>query len=148
MTDKLVVPATASEELQLRYDIIIPDRQLLDAPADHVGGAAPIASEEQTRPDKIAEIHFDECIPATDRLDYVIAASSGLLTAALDVLWVGEFSLTDAQAWGRKEANSFVMKVARSKGYKGNDLSGAIRKLESLFKVANDQVTSEFGGGL
>jgi hypothetical protein len=148
VTGKLAVPATASEELQLRYDIIIPDRQLLDAPADYVGGAAPTASEEQTRPDEIAEIHFDEYIPATDRLDYVIAASSGLLTAALDVLWVGEFSLTGAQAWGREEANSFVMKVARSKGYRGNDLSGAIRKLESLFKIANDQVTSELGGSL
>ena len=40
------------------------------------------------------------------------------------------------------------MKVARSKGYRGNDLSGAIRKLESLFKIANDQVTSELGGSL
>lgn len=96
----------------------------------------------------VVDVQFDPNVKKADKWDYIVAASSGVLTAALDVLWTGDFSLTDAQNWGREKTNGFVLKIAQSLGYKGNDLSGAIAFLEKKFPIAADKVTADFGGGL
>jgi hypothetical protein len=85
---------------------------------------------------------------SADKLDYQIAALIGTLTAAFDIFWVGDFSLADAQSWGRKEVNDFVLKVSQSKGFKGTNLDGAIKYLEKSYKIPSDRLTPEFGGGL
>jgi hypothetical protein len=91
---------------------------------------------------------FETDDASADKLDYQIAAFSGTLAAAFDIFWVGDFSLSDAQTWGRKKVSDFVLKVSQSKGYKGTELDGAIRYLEKFFKIPSDRLTNEFGGGL
>ena len=85
---------------------------------------------------------------AADKTDYIIAAASGIPTGIIDSLWVGEFSLSEAQDWGRSKTNSFVIKVAQIRGYGKNDLEGAIRHLEIMAPIPSDQLTSIWGGGL
>lgn len=82
-----------------------------------------------------------------DKWDTIVAISSGALTAALDVFFVEDISLSDAHTWGTEKTKDFVIKVAKLRGYKGENLSGAIRKLEDDFPMAGDKLTSDFGGG-
>ncbi|MCH5256163.1 MAG: hypothetical protein J1D87_02675 [Lachnospiraceae bacterium] len=82
-----------------------------------------------------------------DKYDVALSISSGALTAAMDVLWVGDISLADAHEWGSDKIDNFVMKVAKSKGYKGNDIAGVIKKLEDDFPMDGDLLTKEFGSG-
>ena len=83
-----------------------------------------------------------------DKYDVALAVSSGALTAALDIIWVNDISFADAHTWGRGQVDNFVMKVAKSKGYSGNDISGAIKKLEDDFPMDGDLLSDKFGGGL
>lgn len=83
-----------------------------------------------------------------DKTDYLIASSCGILAGLLDVLWVDEFSLKGAQSWGNDRINRFVVKTAQLRGYKKDELSGAIRYLEGKYHIPTDKVTNEYGGGL
>lgn len=107
------------DESKASYDILIENRQIFEA---------------------------DDA--SADKLDYEIAAFSGTLTAAIDIFWVGDFSLSNAQSWGRKKVSDFVLKVSQSKGYKGTELDDAIKYLEKAYKIPSDRLTPEFGGGL
>ena len=75
-----------------------------------------------------------------DTIDYIIAVSSGVIAALIDSLWVGEFSFERGKAWSNQKVNEVVMKVAKSQGYKGNRLKGAIDRLEETFKFPSDNV--------
>lgn len=83
-----------------------------------------------------------------DKFDYAVAVGSGILAGAVDNLFVGEFSLQEADKWGNEKVNDFVLKVAQSQGYTGTDLADAIKKLEQDFPIAADKATNQFGGGL
>ena len=83
-----------------------------------------------------------------DKTDYIVAASCGVLTGLMDSFWVGEFSLSSAQDWGRTKANGFVVKVAQKRGYTRSELEGAIRFLEKDAPIPSDQLTVIWGGGL
>lgn len=83
-----------------------------------------------------------------DKVDYMAAASSGIITAAMDILWVGEFSLINAQNIGTDYINKFVISFARARGCSKSDLKECIRFLEKEYPLASDKLTSEFGGGL
>lgn len=83
-----------------------------------------------------------------DTLDYLVAACSGLLCGALDVLWVGEFDLSRGRAASSEAINGLVTRIARAVGCDGNDLQGAVRFLEKLAPIPSDASTSDFGGGL
>lgn len=83
-----------------------------------------------------------------DKFDCSIAASIGLLTGAIDIFWVGEFSLLEAQTWGRKHVNQLVIKISQLQGYPKDDLEGAIKYLEKKFPNPSDKLTPNFGGGL
>ena len=105
--------------------------------------AAEIHSEVRVTT-KISDVDFDKA----DKTDYIVAASCGVLTGLLDAFWVGEFSLSSAQEWGRSKANSFVIKVARMRGYGKDELDGAIRFLEKDAPIPSDQLAAIWGGGL
>lgn len=88
-------------------------------------------------------------------LDYGIAAASGLLTGALSILWMKEFSLENAKEIGDEQANKWVVNIAKSQGFKpkvGDSeediLRKAIRHLENKFPSLGDKLTNEFGCGL
>ncbi|MCR5797108.1 MAG: hypothetical protein K6G63_04230 [Eubacterium sp.] len=92
---------------------------------------------------KLSLSEFDQ----PDKTDYLVAAACGVLTGILDSLWVGKFSLRDAQEWGRTNINGFVIKVAQSRGYKKDSLEGAIKYLEDKAPMVTDSLTNEWGGG-
>ena len=89
-----------------------------------------------------------------DKTDCLIAASSGILTAMLDILWVGEFSLRYAQDVGTEQINNLVISIAKrdsiSKGKRcpKDDLKSCIRYLEKEYPLASDKLTNEFGNSL
>lgn len=83
-----------------------------------------------------------------DGLDYMIAVASGILAGAIDIIFVEDFSLEKANEWGTEKTNNFVVKMAQKKGYKGNDLAGAVSWLEDHYHIAADGATGAFGGGL
>lgn len=81
-------------------------------------------------------------------LDYLIAAGSGILAGMVDLFYVGEFSLSDANKKGEESVKNFVMKMAKLRGYEGDDFVGAVRYLEKEAPIPADKATNLFGGGL
>ena len=104
-----------------------------------------VGTDEEFR---LSEDKEEFCYDEPDRTDYYIAASCGVLAGILDSFWVGSFSLPKAQDWGREQVNQFVIKVAKMRGYRKNELGGAIRFLEKDAPIPSDQLTSIWGGGL
>jgi len=90
----------------------------------------------------------DTSVIIADKSDCLIAASVGVLTGMMDVFWVGELSLLNAQSWGQTQVNLFVVKVAQFQGYDKGGLRGAIGYLEKKYPNPSDKLTSDFGGGL
>lgn len=83
-----------------------------------------------------------------DRFDYLVSIGSGVLCGALDILWVGSFSLERGRSIASNEIDGFVAKTAKLLGYKGDDLEGAVKFLEKKFPIPSDGNTPDFGGGL
>ena len=82
-----------------------------------------------------------------DSLDYILAVASGIVSGIIDSVWVGEFSIDQANQWGSKTVENFVVKMAQLQGYKKSDLCGAVSYLEDKAPIAADKVTNSFGGG-
>ncbi len=90
---------------------------------------------------------IDSLTNHADGIDYAIAVASGIVAGIIDSLWVGEFSVDRANQWGNDKTNDFVVKIAKSQGYKGDDIEGAIQFLERKYPIAADKATNDFGGG-
>ena len=82
-----------------------------------------------------------------DKLDIAVAVSSGVLSALIDSVFVGEFDLNKAHEWGKEKVEKFVRDVAKDNGFKGNTLSGAVKNVEKRFAFVGDKLTDVFGGG-
>ena len=83
----------------------------------------------------------------SDKLDYVMAVASGILSGMIDSFFVKEFSFDDGSKWGAETVNNFVIKVAQSQGFKGDELMDAVTFLEKKWHLAADKATNAFGGG-
>ena len=98
------------------------------------------------------DVYFctQKAMSETAKQYYLLAAGCGLIAAALDLLWVGDFNLSEAHEWGKDKTEKFVIHIAQKKGYKGDSIKGAIKKLEELneYKFIGDKATSVYGGGL
>ena len=109
------------------------------------------------------EFEFDDAVDKASRLDYGIAAGSGLLTGLLSVFLGKPLSVEEAAKIGGKEADKIVIDAARAFGCDlPNDkaifdkdgrcstevLAKAIKFLEDKFPIPQDKLTPEFGGGL
>ena len=46
-----------------------------------------------------------------DNLDYVVAIASGIACGLLDILWVGEFDLTNGRSIASDKVDAFVKKT-------------------------------------
>jgi hypothetical protein len=99
---------------------------------------------------KIDELNkeIDRLTNHADGLDYMVAVGSGILAGIVDSLWVGEFNFERGKAWSNEKVNRFVKNTAKSQGYKGDDLEGAIKHLENKYGAPSDSNTPAFGGGL
>ena len=96
----------------------------------------------------IVEDSWDANINKADKIDYLLAVASGTIAAAVDIFYTGEFSLVEGRQWGNDTINKFVKRMAKWNGYKGDDLSDAIKFMEKRFPLAADKNTPTFGGGL
>ena len=96
----------------------------------------------------VVDAKWDDRVDQADRLDYLIAVSSGAIAGLIDSFFVGEFSLSKANVWGKETINKLVVKIARFNGFQGKDLQAAILFLEKNFPFAADSLTPQFGGGL
>lgn len=102
--------------------------------------------ECQRRIDEI-NVDVDRLINHADGIDYMVAVGSGIIAGAIDILFVGEFSIEGAKNWGGEKINDFVIRIAKTQGYDKNDLGGAVQFLEKKFPIAADKVFNKFGGG-
>ena len=53
---------------------------------------------------------IDSLSSKADTLDYIVAASSGLLCGLLDVLWIGEFNLEEGRNIASEKVDGIVKK--------------------------------------
>ena len=90
---------------------------------------------------------IDNLTNHADGLDYMVAVGSGVLAGIIDIIFVADFSLDKANEWGNEKTNNFVVKIAQSQGYQGDDLYGAVKFLEDKYPIAADKATNDFGGG-
>lgn len=151
MSDLVATTSNMVDENPLvQYEIAFPRKPLL---LGSVGGGdvGTITSGEvyagvtETLDDHIEwEPHVDEA----DKLDYIVAVSSGVLAGLIDLFYVGAFSLDRASEWGKEQIDQVVKKVARIEGCQGDVLSDAIKTLEKNHPLAADGGTNNFGGGL
>lgn len=95
----------------------------------------------------IVEFTLSDTLSGIMKVDYAVAVASGIVSAAIDSICIGELSLKDARDWGEDKTNAFVIKVAKLCGFKGDDLDKAIRFMED-YGLAADKLTPDFGGGL
>lgn len=126
---------------------------------------SPAASDEPSilGPFEALEFEFDEAVDKASRLDYGVAAGSGLLTGLLSVLLGKTLSVGEAAKIGSKEADKIVVDAARAFGCdlpsdkalfdkdgrcSTEVLAKAINFLEDKFPIPQDKLTPEFGGGL
>ena len=84
-----------------------------------------------------------------DKLDYIVAIASGIACGILDILWVGDFDLTNGRNFVSYKVDDFVKKIAEMlEGKKMNDVKSAVKALEKRFPIPSDGNTPDFGGGL
>ena len=83
-----------------------------------------------------------------DKLDYFVAAASGILCGMLDILWVGEFSLSEGRELAQEQVDTIVKKTAKMLGSKDSDFRSCVEFLEKKFPIPSDGNTPDFGGGL
>ncbi len=83
-----------------------------------------------------------------DKFDYLVSIGSGVLCGALDILWVGEFSLERGRGIASDKIEGLVTKTAKMLGCKNDDLESAVKFLEKKFPIPSDGNTPDFGGGL
>lgn len=140
--------AIKNKELTVKYDVDIKtSKYLLEYTSGDENSKELITPSSETVVD-IVEDSWDKNINKADKIDYLLALASGTIAAAVDIFYTGEFSLEEAKRWGNEEINKFVKRIAKLNGYKGDDLSDAIRFMEKNFPLAADKNTPRFGGGL
>jgi len=136
-----------ADDLSIQYDAGILKNQMLPGIIDLEENLPAIIYPNTENIRDVTDVVWDSEVCKADRLDYIMAVCSGTIAGLVDVFFVGELSLERANKWGTEEVNKFVTKVAKMQGYKGNDLSDAIKFMEDKFGLAADQFTPEFGGG-
>lgn len=141
-------------EFKIEYDILPPvplneNSQLSEIQRRIAQGLASTEEQIEALNQQLDTINtkIDQLTNHADGVDYMVAVGSGILTGMIDALFVKEFSLTDANQWGEKKVDAFVIQAAHSQGYEGNDLYGAVKYLEDKFPIAADKATNDFGGG-
>lgn len=90
---------------------------------------------------------IDRLTNHADGIDYMVAVGSGVIAGIIDLLFVEDLSLETANEWGNEKTNNFVVRIAQSQGYEGDDLPGAVNFLEKKYPIAADKATNAFGGG-
>lgn len=144
MYDTKLMP-TIEQSLDIKYEILVSDEEIAGKVNDEEIFFS--AEEFPELADDFINIEFDDNVDKADKKDYLLAASCGILTGSLSVLWSKKFDLSEAHKVGTDKADDMVVSVAKAMGYKKEDVEGAIAFLEKKFPMAGDTLTNEFGGG-
>ena len=83
-----------------------------------------------------------------DKWDCLIALGSGITCGMMDILWTGEFSLSEGRNISSQRVDNFVKKTAKMLGCESDDLKKCVEFLEKKFPIPADGNTPDFGGGL
>ena len=87
-----------------------------------------------------------------DNWDCLVAVGSGVLCGMMDILWVGDFSLTEGREISSENVEEFVKKIAKQQKFESRDgsynIKDCVAYLEKKFPIPADGNTPEFGGGL
>ena len=76
-----------------------------------------------------------------DNADYAFAVLSGLMSGAIDAIFVGETKITSKDiGLSHQQVNNFIQKYAKARGFDRARLKDAIGDLEGAFEVAQDNV--------
>lgn len=139
---------TKQDDLEVEFEIVSDSEEAIAVSDynDEIESLRIIMDSNQKKIDAY-EKEIKRLTNSDDWLDYTISVASGIIAGLVDVIFVGECSFAIANEWGNKTADSIVKKVAKAKGFKGDDVPGAIKHLEEAFPIAADKATNFFGGG-
>lgn len=106
--NELAIWKDQTDGLEFSCEIMIPNKNLLPSEMEVADSTAlALAKAHELHHEDVVDIKFDSSITYADKWDYIIAATSGVLTATLDVLWGTKLSFTEAQSWGKKPMHLF-----------------------------------------
>ena len=109
--DDLLRCLESAETAEFDFDIMLPNQPL----ALPNVAAGSLEKNDNNLSFEYFYIEFEKDIKKADKLDYSVAACSGILTAALDIIFIKEFSLEEAHNWGKERTECFVKTIAHHK---------------------------------
>jgi hypothetical protein len=101
--NEIIVQNDIQEVLDFTYEILLPNIDISDSEPTYGGSKLLPEPKESVESVAILETKFNKSVDESDKLDYIVAATSGVLTAALDIFWVGEISLMNAHTWEKSK---------------------------------------------
>lgn len=147
-TNTLIDWMGKADDLTISYDAGVLKNNLAIAGGADFGGNLPaLVYQASDNIREVEEVKWEKGVKKADKVDYLTAVACGSISGLIDIFYVGEFSLENANGWGTKQTNKFVKKVAELNGFKGDKLSDAVEFLEKKFPLAADKNTPDFGGG-
>lgn len=147
--DRLSFPDNKDMSLSFTYDVVVRDNNSFKTEHQDESSFPLVAVElDEFESNYIIDFIEDKFMDKADKIDYLLAASSGLVTGLLDVFWAGTFSLEKAISFGKEEINDIVLKAARLIGYQGDSLKEAIIELEKKYPIPSDRAKNDLGGPL
>lgn len=149
---KTVLPKCAEEnnDFVVEYSISSLSDSLVLYPGELAAWDAWKANQKEI---ENLDAKVDQFTNSADKLDYTIAAASGVIAGLIDSFFVGElsFDLSADSKWGDEKISDFVKKVAEKKGWNpqktNGSLESAVKHLEDKYPIAADGATDLFGGG-
>ena len=145
MKDKKIMENKLLNELpfKLEYDDVVVDCEIADENDKRI---AELDSQIEELNKKLAkkERKKELLTCEADKIDYIVAASVGLLTGIIDAVFVDDLDLRKCREIGDVQVESLVKKLGHN-----NDLSKAVKNLEKnkMNSLASDSNLADFGGG-
>ncbi|EKQ56197.1 MULTISPECIES: hypothetical protein [unclassified Clostridium] len=139
---------TSTDLKEIEFEMITPIDFSDKRKVEIYNGIAEVDERLAVINQKVEELNteIDRLTNHADGLDYTIAVASGIIAGAIDIFYVGEFSLDRGKEWSNEKVNNFVMDIAKKNGfdpeaYEGkNPLKGAIKFLEDKYHIPSDGV--------
>ena len=146
--ERVIDLKSEQSDLEVEYEVFLNANSALDGSeySSKIEDLNRRIRDDQNKIDALDK-NIERLTNAADGVDYTLSVASGIITGLIDVFFVGECSFIKANEWGNKTADEIVKRTAKAKGYKGDDVAGAIKHLEEAFPIAADKATNFFGGG-
>ena len=145
---ELILYPNDEEKINIEFDLVYEEQKLLPSESNNTKTSTDYDYGIDIDLDEIAKYEFTSGISEYEKTNYIIAATTGLLSGMLNILWSKDYELENAQKWGNKKVEEFVCDIAKSQGCKSENIQDSIRFLEHKFPIQADKYTNDFGGGL